>query len=151
MVKHWPVLASDVYDDFAELISDEEGQQGMLGQQQLWQAAPKLCFILTGYADPHFVDQVLQMNSVSIRHGNASAFKSYGCCTLLKTYNVCDWVLGCGAVCVYTHFKHCKTIHHDIFVSAVGEEVEAVSPGARLASKTIQQFLYKERHKHLNH
>lgn len=62
MVEHWPVLASNVHDDFAELISDEEGQQSMLGQQQLWQAATKLCFILTGYTDPHFVDQVLKMN-----------------------------------------------------------------------------------------
>lgn len=62
MVEHWPVLASDVHDDFAELVSDEEGQLSMLGQQQLWQAVTKLCFILTGYTDPHFVDQVLKMN-----------------------------------------------------------------------------------------
>lgn len=47
---------------------------------------------------------------------------------------------------MYTHLKYCKTIHHDVFVSAIREEVEAVSPGARLASKAIQQFLCKVRH-----
>lgn len=78
MVEHWPVLASDVHDDFAKLISDEEGQESMLGQQQLWQAATKLCFILTGYTDPHFVDQVLKMNAiVSIKHG-CQVHKAYG-------------------------------------------------------------------------
>lgn len=52
---------------------------------------------------------------------------------------------------VYTHLKYCKTIHHDIFISAVGQEVETVSPGARLASKAIQQFLYNAQHKCLQH
>lgn len=58
-----------------------------------------------------------------------------------------QWV----ATQVYTHLKYCKTIHHDIFISAIGEEVEAVSPGARLASKTIQQFFYKAQRKGLHH
>lgn len=43
-----------------------------------------------------------------------------------------------------SYLKHCKAIHHDIFISAVREEVQAVPPGARLPSKTIQQLLCRE-------
>lgn len=60
MVEHWPILTPDVHNDLAKFVPDEEGQQSMLRQQQLWQAATELRFILTGYTNPHFVDQVLK-------------------------------------------------------------------------------------------
>ena len=46
MVKHWPVLATDVHDDFAELVADEVRHDFVLGQQQLWQTVSDLHLVL---------------------------------------------------------------------------------------------------------
>lgn len=60
VVEHGPVLAADVHDDLAELVSDEVRQSFVVSQQQLGQAAPNLHLVLGWDPQPHLIDQVLE-------------------------------------------------------------------------------------------
>ena len=60
MVEHGPVLATDVHDDFAQLVADEVRHDFVLGQQQLWQTVADLHLVLGSYAQPLLIHQVLK-------------------------------------------------------------------------------------------
>lgn len=46
MVEHWPILATDVDDDFAEFVPDEIGYGFVLSKQEFGQTAADLHLVL---------------------------------------------------------------------------------------------------------
>lgn len=46
MVEHWPVLAADVHNDFAEFVTDEIGHGFMLSKEEFGQTAANIHLVL---------------------------------------------------------------------------------------------------------
>lgn len=59
MVKHGPILAADVYYDFAKFISNEVRDRFVLSEEKFGQTASNLHLVLRCDADPHPVHQIL--------------------------------------------------------------------------------------------
>lgn len=46
MVEHWPVLATNIDNDFAQFVSDEIGHRFLLSKEQFGQTAADLHLVL---------------------------------------------------------------------------------------------------------
>ena len=46
VVEHWPVLAANIHNDFAEFVPDEIGHRFVLGKQEFGQTVPNLHLVL---------------------------------------------------------------------------------------------------------
>lgn len=60
MVEHWPVLATNIHNDFAEFVPNKIGHSFVLSKQEFGQTATNLHLVMGSNTNPHLVHQVLK-------------------------------------------------------------------------------------------
>lgn len=61
MVEHRPILATNVYNDFTKLVTDEIGHRFVLSKEELGKTAANLHLVLGSNSNPQLVYQVLKI------------------------------------------------------------------------------------------